>query len=165
MLTVAVDCSLLTSRNPHNRPGVWAYVSSNTKKWGTTDLVYTPLIELLAVNKALEDFPDQDICIHCDVVGVQSGSKMFGKSRFRKKRVASDFRLIAASLWADYDKLIGGRKVEVALPPKKNKGLHGEAHALARRMVHNTTANPLHDALLVLCGLPKPSEEMSCSNG
>lgn len=152
MFTVAVDCSLLTSHNPHRVPGVWTYVTDDgVEKWGTTDLVHSGLIELLAVNKVLEDFPDRDICIHCDVVGVQTGSKRLFTSRYKKKE-DTIFRLTGASLWKDFDRLAKDRNILVVPPPIKNKDLHGQAHRLARRMVCNDP-KAFQDVVIVLCDL------------
>jgi hypothetical protein len=131
MLTFAVDCSLV-----NGMPGIWCYVGEYVTKWGKIDLQCASLIEFVAVIKIIEDFPEQDLCIVCDVDDITKRYKMFGQTRYKAYRSRNPHPTAVAwmTLWNYYDKLAICRNIQIVPPSTKNHGLHGQAHKLARSM-------------------------------
>lgn len=119
-VVVATDGSALPGRS-----GGWAWVTEFAWRSGCCPAVTPDACELWAVVEAARWLRHRDLIVHCDshnVVGF-----LAGEYRRPGREVA-----IVADLIEELFRLCDGRLVTVQLPPEKNKGLHGRAHALAK---------------------------------
>lgn len=122
-------CAFITT----NKNGTLAtHAQTSGKRYLDGEFPYHRMFaaELLGVVVALSAVRDREIEIVCDQRDVVRG--------INGDRYPISHNLDWQDLWVEFDRIRDGRTVTGVLPNKKNKGLHGIVHRMARAEVRRS---------------------------